>query len=107
MYQVLFVFNQVLVWDRGAIAAMNEYDFTLKFNFQNPQIDPNDYSEQLHESSCDDALIGIGKNGCIALNFVREASSACEAISSAISDVKKVIPHAILIEATSYTDFKF
>jgi len=42
---------------------MNEYDFTLKFNFQNPQVDPKDYIEQLHESGCDDALIGIGKKG--------------------------------------------
>jgi hypothetical protein len=79
---------------------MNEYDFTLSFNLQDSQIEPNDYIEQLHENGCDDALIGIGKKGCIALNFIREASSAYEAISSAISDVKKVIPHAILIEAT-------
>ena len=79
---------------------MNSYDFTLNFNFQNPQVDPNDYIEELHESGCDDALIGLGKKGCIALNFIREASSAYEAISSAISDVKKAIPDAILIEAT-------
>ena len=79
---------------------MNEYDFTLKFNLQNYQSDPNDYVEQLHESGCDDALIGVGKKGCIALNFIREASSAYEAIKSAITDVKKVIPHATLIEAT-------
>jgi len=79
---------------------MNEYDFTLKFDLQNSQVDPNDYIEQLHESGCDDALIGVGKKGFIALNFIREASSAYEAISSAISDVKKSVPHAILIEAT-------
>lgn len=78
---------------------MNEYDFTLRFNFQNPQIDPNDYIEQLHESGCDDALIGVGKKGCIALNFIREASSAYEAVSSAIADIKKVVPQATLIEA--------
>jgi hypothetical protein len=78
---------------------MNEYDFTLKFNLQNSQAVPNDYVEQLHESGCDDALIGVGKKGSIALNFIRESSSAYEAISSAITDVKKVIPHAILIEA--------
>jgi hypothetical protein len=69
---------------------------TLSFNLQDSQIDPNDYIEQLHENGCDDALIGIGKKGCIVLNFIREASSAYEAISSAISD-KKVIPHAILV----------
>jgi hypothetical protein len=79
---------------------MNEYDFTLSFSLQDSQIDPNDYIEQLHENGCDDALIGVGKKGYIALNFIRDASSAYEAISSAIANVKKVIPHAILIEAT-------
>ncbi len=79
---------------------MNEYDFTLKFSLQNSQTDPNDYIEQLHQNGCDDALIGVGKKGCIALNFIREASSAYAAISSAISDVKRVIPHVSLIEAT-------
>jgi hypothetical protein len=76
---------------------MNEYNFTLKFNFQDPQAEPNNYVEQLYESGCDDALIGGGKKGCIALNFIRESSSAYAAISSAITDVKKVIPHALLI----------
>ncbi|WP_310481053.1 DNA-binding protein [Chamaesiphon sp. VAR_48_metabat_403] len=78
---------------------MTEYSFTLKFNFSNPQLDPNSYIEQLYESGCDDALIGIGKQGCISLDFIREASSAFGAVSSAISDVKKAIQNATLIEA--------
>jgi hypothetical protein len=78
---------------------MTEYSFTLKFKFPDGQLDPNSYIEQLYEGGCDDALIGIGKQGCIALDFIREAASAFEAISSAISDVKKVIPNATLIEA--------
>jgi len=78
---------------------MKEYDFTLKFNLQNTQADPNNYVEALYAGGCDDALIGVGKNGYISLNFIREASSAYEAISSAIADVKRVIPCASLIEA--------
>jgi len=78
---------------------MKEYDFTLKFNLQNSQADPNNYVEALYAGGCDDALIGVGKNGYISLNFIREASSAYEAISSAIADVKRVIPCASLIEA--------
>ena len=77
---------------------MKEYEFTLKFNLQNSHDDPSDYIEALYESECDDALIGVGKNGCISLNFIREAPSACEALSSAISNVKKALPHATLIE---------
>ena len=79
---------------------MQEYSFTLKFNFSDPQINSDSYIEQLYEAGCDDALIGIGKQGSIALEFIRSAASAFEAVSSAIVDVKKVIPDAILIEAT-------
>lgn len=78
---------------------MKEYDFTLKFNLQNPHIDPDIYVEALYSGGCDDALIGVGEKGYISLNFIREASSAYEAISSAIADVKRVIPYASLIEA--------
>jgi hypothetical protein len=79
---------------------MNEYEFTLKFNLPNSQVEGSDYIEKLYESGCDDALIGIGAKGYIALDFIREASSAYAAVSSAITDVKNAIPHAILIEAT-------
>lgn len=78
---------------------MKNYNVTLKFNLQNPQSDPNDYVESLYAGGCDDALIGVGKQGCISLNFIREASSTWEAIASAISDVKIFIPSATLIEA--------
>jgi hypothetical protein len=79
---------------------MNEYTFTLKFDLQDSQTDPSHYVEALHESGCDDALIGVGRQRCIALDFIREASSAYEAVSSAITNVKAAIPQAILIEAT-------
>ncbi len=55
--------------------------------------------ERLGEAGCDDALIGIGQPGRIALKFTREAESAKRAIVSALEDVKKAIPAAELIEA--------
>lgn len=79
---------------------MNEYEFTLKFSLQDSQLNPNDYVEVLHENGCDDALIGTGRQGCIALNFIREAPSAYEAVSTAIIDVRKALPKASLIEAS-------
>jgi hypothetical protein len=79
---------------------LKEYDFTLKFNFNNPQADPQEYVEILYTSGCDDALVGIGKQGNISLNFIRSAESAYIAISSAILNVKQAIPQANLIEAT-------
>lgn len=79
---------------------MNEYDFTLKFQLPQSQIDPNDYIDRLHESGCDDGMIGLGKKGLISLNFIREAESAYTAIHSAITDVRRAIPSARLVEAT-------
>lgn len=79
-------------------------DLTLKFNLQNPQVDPACYVEALYSGGCDDALIGVGQKGYISLNFTREAVSAydaTDATSSAIADVKRVIPYASLIEAAS------
>ena len=79
---------------------MNEYDFTLKFSLLNTELSPEVYVEKLIATGCDDALIGIGQQGRIAFNFTREASSALEAIQSAIHDVRKIIPDAALTEAT-------
>lgn len=79
---------------------MKKYEFTLQFSLQDASIDPEVYVEQLGAGGCDDALIGIGQNGRIALEFSREANSAIESISTAISDVKRVIPDVRLIEAT-------
>lgn len=76
------------------------YDFTLKFRLAGRMDDPEDYINVLAESGCDDALVGVGKSGNISLNFTREASSAFEAVTSAITNVKQAIPEAILIEAT-------
>ena len=79
---------------------MNDYDFTLKFTLHNADTDFDQMVERLGEEGCDDALVGIGQNGRIALNFTRNANSAYEAISSALTDVKKAIPDASLVEAT-------
>ncbi|WP_353572839.1 DNA-binding protein [Candidatus Albibeggiatoa sp. nov. BB20] len=79
---------------------MSEYEFTLKFNLLDDSQDPNIYVKHLYENNCDDALIGVGQQGRIALDFIREAENALDAVMSAVKDVKTVIPHAQLIEAT-------
>ncbi len=79
---------------------MKEYDFTLKYRLGSPTEDAENYLGILAESGCDDAVVGIGQNGRISLNFIRKAHSALDAITSAISDVQKAIPEAKLIEAT-------
>jgi len=79
---------------------MTSFEFTLKFSLAGRDIDPDTYIEILAAAGCDDALIGTGLAGRIALDFGREAKSAFEAVNSAIADVKKAIPDAQLVEAT-------
>ncbi|WP_060508452.1 AlpA family transcriptional regulator [Pseudomonas sp. NBRC 111124] len=76
-----------------------EYEFTLKYQLiEDENVDA--MLERLVEAGCDDALVGVGQPGRLALAFVREAPSAMEAIDSALSDVRNAVPSARLIEAT-------
>lgn len=76
-----------------------EYEFTLKFKVPTAAASAESLVERLGECGCDDALVGIGQPGRVALDFTREASSAGEAILSAIKNVRRAIPGAELIEA--------
>ncbi|MDH6093013.1 hypothetical protein NWP22_07940 [Anabaenopsis tanganyikae CS-531] len=49
---------------------------------------------------CSVNIIGTGTKGFIALDFIREAPSAYDAISSAINDVRKAIPQAEIMEVS-------
>jgi hypothetical protein len=77
-----------------------EYDFVLKFKLAEGSADADDLVERLGEAGCDDAVVGIGQPGRIALSFMREADSAQQAIISALENVKRAIPAAELIEAS-------
>ena len=79
---------------------MNAYEFTLRFALPSADADMDSLLESLAEEGCDDALIGIGVPGRIALDFNRSAASAREAVFGAIGDVRRAVPGAVLIEAT-------
>lgn len=76
-----------------------EYVFTLKFQLSEEDSDHDEIVERLGAAGCDDALVGVGQPGRIALEFTREARDAEEALVSALADVKRAIPSAKLIEA--------
>lgn len=59
----------------------------------------DDVADRLYAGGCDDALIGIGYPGSVALDFTREAASAHAAVMSAIADVLAAIPGSLLVEA--------
>tara|TARA_R110000796_G_scaffold131969_2_gene247427 strand:+ start:222 stop:470 length:249 start_codon:yes stop_codon:yes gene_type:complete len=74
---------------------MSEYQFTLTFSLPEGYENAEQYLDALYEAGCDDALIGTGQVGSIALEFVRDAESATVAINSAIENVKTAIPNEV------------
>ena len=75
-----------------------EYTFTLKYQLTDDNRDPDTLVERLGEAGCDDALVGIGQPGRLALEFTREAADAGAAMRSALADVRRAAPSARLIE---------
>ena len=75
-----------------------EYTFTLKYQLADDDRDPDALIERLGEAGCDDALVGIGQPGRLALEFTREAADAATAVRSALADVRRAVPSAKLIE---------
>ncbi|PYY69550.1 hypothetical protein CRX42_15980 [Pseudomonas jessenii] len=76
-----------------------ECTFTLTYQLLSDDKDMDAIMDRLAEEGCDDALVGIGQPGHLALEFVREAPSAQDAIEGAIKDVRRAVPNARLIEA--------
>ena len=77
-----------------------EYTFTLKYRLSDSDCDHEALIGRLGAAGCDDALIGVGQPGRIALAFTREADSAQAALMSALKDIKSAIPSAALVEAS-------
>lgn len=75
-----------------------EYTFTLKYQLANDDRDLDALVERLGEAGCDDALVGIGQPGRLALEFTREAADAGTAVRSALAEVRRAAPAAKLIE---------
>ncbi|MBR9909177.1 MAG: DNA-binding protein [Gammaproteobacteria bacterium] len=75
-----------------------EYIFTLKYQLADHDRDLDALVERLGAAGCDDALVGVGQPGRLALEFSREADSAEEAVRTALADVKNAVPSARLIE---------
>lgn len=77
-----------------------DYIFTLKYQLNPDDQDVDILLARLAEAGCDDALVGIGQPGRLALEFTREASCAETAVKSALADVRNALPTATLIEVT-------
>ena len=75
-----------------------EYTFTLKYQLGDDDRNPDTVVERLGEAGCDDALVGVGQTGRLALEFTREAPDAEAAMRSALADVRRAVPSARLVE---------
>jgi len=75
-----------------------EYTFTLNYQLADDDGDPEALVERLGEAGCDDALVGIGQPGRLALEFTRGATDADDAVRSALAHVRRAAPSAKLIE---------
>lgn len=79
---------------------MAMWDFTLNFRLPPGKGDPTLWLDALFEAGCDDATVGVGRPGAIALDFSREAENAESAVLSAINAVRIAIPGADLTETS-------
>lgn len=52
------------------------FTFTLKYQMQSDDNDMDAIMDRLAEVDCDDALVGVGQPGRLALEFVRETLCA-------------------------------
>ena len=79
---------------------MKEYDFGLIFKLPTAEENSENFLDPLYEVGCDDALVGLGKPGYLSFDFIREANSAHDAVSSAISSIKSVAEDSELIHVS-------
>jgi hypothetical protein len=77
-----------------------EFDFGLKFRI-GADADLSEIIERLGEAGCNDAVVGIGRPGRIAMEFARDGASLEEAIRSAVAEVQRAIPSAELLAISS------
>lgn len=77
---------------------MTEYQFALKFSIKSPTSEIDAIVERLGKEGCTDALVGIGQEGLIDLDFAQEAPSAIDANKSALADMKRAISETQLVK---------
>jgi predicted DNA-binding transcriptional regulator AlpA len=74
------------------------YTFLLRYRLPQDAGDVDEVVERLGAAGGDDALVGIGVPGRLALEFARSGDSAEAVLLSATRDVRKAVPQAVLVE---------
>lgn len=84
--------------------AVMKHDFDLRFRLEGSALGGDDMAGRLAAAGCEDCLVGIGQPGRLGLHFTREADSMEAAVESALADVRRALPGAVLDEALSFED---
>lgn len=84
--------------------AVMKHDFDLRFRLEGSALGGDDIAGRLAAAGCEDCLVGIGVPGRLGLHFTREADSMEAAVESALADVRRALPGAVLDEALSFED---
>jgi hypothetical protein len=74
---------------------MNDYTFTIRF--LQPGVGPDDLSRQIYEHVVDASLMGPAEDGSYLLEFDRRSASLPAALTSALAELLRVLPHAIVL----------
>lgn len=77
---------------------MVEFTFTLTYRLPHAPHDIDLIEQCLADAGCDDALLGSGQPGYLALAFYRESESAASALASALENVQSAVPGAELVD---------
>jgi len=75
-----------------------DYEFTLHFRLTQAPTPTQEQLDRLFAAGCDDAVVGLGIAGHLALAFCRTGRDAGEALRSAVRDVRRALPEAELTE---------
>ena len=78
---------------------MENYNFVLNFTLPRPDDNPEQFLDALYDAGRDDAAMGIGQYGMLGLDFTRAATSAEEAVRTALANVITAIPGAVPVQA--------
>ena len=81
-----------------------QFQFTLRFDVGSEILGSDTLIERLAVAGCDDAVVGLGCVGRVALSFAREAPTRGHAIESALNDVRKALPRAKLLQPWDSND---
>ncbi|MDN7124543.1 hypothetical protein J6I90_06585 [Pseudidiomarina sp. 1APP75-32.1] len=78
---------------------MKTYEFSLRFDVSECQLNRDQIDDRLFEAGCDDALVRHGRKGEVLLEFSREDNAALDALMNAKQQVLAALPGARILEA--------